>query len=86
MQTEFCKVRLASHMSALVPEGFSLVSDTLEAAEKLFDFSGASKLMQQLGPRLKCLYTSDLCTNTNPALTATIAAICGTAAAAAKKP
>ncbi|CDJ37685.1 hypothetical protein, conserved [Eimeria tenella] len=84
--TEFCKVRLASHMSALIPEGFSLVSDTLEAAEKLFDFSGASKLMQQLGPRLKCLYTSDLCTNTNPALTATIAAICGTAAAGAKKP
>ncbi|OEH75559.1 transmembrane protein [Cyclospora cayetanensis] len=58
----------------------------VEAAEKILDIPGLQKLLQQLAPYLRCIYTSDLCTNTPPALSATIAAVYGTAAAGANKP
>ncbi|XP_026191584.1 coiled-coil domain-containing protein 47 [Cyclospora cayetanensis] len=84
--TEFCKSRQSANLLSQVPEGFSVISDTQEAAEKILDIPGLQKLLQQLAPYLRCIYTSDLCTNTPPALSATIAAVYGTAAAGANKP
>lgn len=83
---EFCKVRHASSITSQLPDGFVLMADTQEAAEKLLDVPGLHKHLAQLGPYLKCLYTSDLCTNTNPALAPTISAIFGSCAAAVNKP
>ncbi|KAL8450898.1 hypothetical protein Emag_003004 [Eimeria magna] len=62
------------------------MSDTQEAAERFLDIPGMQKYLQQLGPYLRCLYTSDLCTSTNPLLRATIAAVFGSCAAAVNKP
>lgn len=83
---EFCKVRHASSVTNLLPEGFVMHADTLEAAEKFLDLPGFHKHLVQLAPYLRNIYTSDLCTNTNPALSATIAAALGTAAAGPTKP
>ncbi|KAL8439896.1 hypothetical protein Efla_006515 [Eimeria flavescens] len=83
---EFSKVRHASSVVSQLPEGFSLMSDTQEAAERFLDIPGMQKHLLQLGPYLRCLYTSDLCTNTNPSLKATIASVFGSCAAAVKKP
>lgn len=83
---EFCKVRHASSVASQLPEGFVMLADTQEAAEKFLDIPGFQKHLMQLAPYLKCIYTSDLCTNTNPALTPTIAAVFGSTAAAATKP
>lgn len=83
---EFCKVRHASSVVSLLPEGFVMHADTQEAAEKFLELPGFSKYLARLRPYLKNIYTSDLCTNTNPALTATIAASLGTAAAGPTKP
>ncbi|KAL8272537.1 hypothetical protein Esti_003536 [Eimeria stiedai] len=83
---EFSKVRHASSVASQLPEGLSLMSDTQEAAERFLEIPGMQKHLQQLGPYLRCVYTSDLCTNTNPILRATIAAVFGSCAAAINKP
>lgn len=83
---EFCKVRHANSISSQLPDGFVLLADTQEAAERLLESAGLQKHLSQLAPYLKCIYTSDLCTNTNPALTATIGAVFGSCAAAVNKP
>lgn len=83
---EFCKVRHASSVASQLPEGFVLLADTQEAAEKFVETPGLQKHLTFLAPYLKCIYTSDLCTNTNPTLAATIATVSGSSAAAVNKP